>query len=59
MEEDFKERNLKQQVLTEKGIKNFKEILETLKFEKTDLKESWEELKEGIKSATQRKKKYL
>jgi len=38
-EKDFKERNLKQ-IWTEEGIKNFREILETRKFEKTGLEES-------------------
>lgn len=38
-EKDFKERNFKQ-IWTEEGIKNFREILETQKFEKTGLEES-------------------
>lgn len=44
-EKDFEKRNFKQQIWPEEGIKNFREILEIRKLKKTDLEDSWEELK--------------
>lgn len=44
--EDFKSRNFKQYIWTEKGIKNFRAVLETRKFEK---KNKFRRIMRGVK----------
>ncbi|KAL6254708.1 hypothetical protein P5V15_014018 [Pogonomyrmex californicus] len=44
-----------QQNWTEEGIKNFRENLEYIEFERTTLEESWNELKVAVKQVTEKK----